>query len=634
MNDQPASAPVTAEFESADRHLHNTMSLQQILFISISGIIGSGWLFAVLAADGIAGPASVISWVLGGVFIIIIALTYAEISSMLPRTGAIVRYPHLSHGAYTGFIMGWAYLISAMAVPAIEAEAVVTYLAGRFPHLGLTMVTSGVTVLAFPNGILLGIALLALFFLINYFGVRLLGQVTLWVTWWKIVIPTLTFLLLFAAFKGSNFTAYGFAPLGVSPIFQSLATAGIIFAYTGFRQGLEYGGEVRNPQRDVPIATVLSVLVAMVIYIALQVAFTGALDFAKAGIHSGDWSKLASSTWSSGPLYSALRASNIALLGAFATVLLIDAAISPAATGWVYLGTSTRAFYGMGVDGYFPRFFQRVNQFRIPWIALLASGVLGLLFFFPLPSWYLLVGFITSSGVLTYIMGGVGLPVLRRTAPNVPRPFRLPGAQVIAPLCFLVATMIFYWAGFSTLSNVFAAVFAGLCLFVWFYAPRQGWISGPTGAALGIVFLVIWIILNKAGGWVLLAAGSHVSHPSFPLYFVLVAGTVSVFTALLWVLSNDEGRQHLNASWWLLAYMFATFLLSYYGEYGPLAKPALAFPTSDIIEIVIGLVAFYWGVASGFATREVQEIVEASTGVQQTVPGSTDLPPQPAGSPA
>ncbi len=630
---EPASVPITAEFEAADRHLHNAMSLQQILFISISGIIGSGWLFAVLAADGVAGPASVISWVLGGIFIIIIALTYAEISGMLPRTGAIVRYPHLSHGAYTGFIMGWAYLISAMAVPAIEAEAVVTYLAGRFPHWGLTTVTSGVTVLAFPTGILLGVALLVLFFAVNYFGVRLLGQVTLWVTWWKIIVPTLTFALLFAAFKGANFTAYGFAPLGVSPIFQSLATAGIIFAYTGFRQGLEYGGEVRNPQRDVPIATVLSVLVAMVIYIALQVAFTGALDFAKAGIHAGDWSKLASSHWASSPLYSALRASNIALLGAFATVLLIDAAISPAATGWVYLGTSTRAFYGMSVDGYFPRFFERVNQFRIPWIALLASGVLGLLFFFPLPSWYLLVGFITSSGVLTYIMGGVGLPVLRRTAPQVHRPFRLPGAQIFAPLCFLVATMIFYWAGFSTLVNVFAAVFIGLTLFVWFYAPRQGWISSQVGATLGIAFLIVWIIVNKVGGWVLLPAGAHAAHPAFLLYFVLVAGTVVLFTALLWVLSNDEGRQHLNASWWLLAYMFATFLLSYYGEYGPLTKPALAFPISDIVEIAIGLVAFYWGVASGFATREVREIVEASAGVQPA-PGSGNLPPHPAGSPA
>jgi amino acid transporter len=339
--------PGVAKFESVDLQLRRTMSLQQLLFLSLGGIIGSGWLFAVLGADAKAGPAALVSWVLGGIFVLLIALPYAEISGMLPRSGAIVRYPHLTHGGYTGFIMGWAYLLAAVSIPAIEAEAVVTYLAGKFTALHLTATAAGVKILTWPNGIVLAVALMVVFFLLNYFGIGLLAEWNRWFVWWKIVIPTLTFLLLFRAFHGTNFSAYGgFAPLGVPPIFQALATSGIVFAYLGFRQALEFGGEARNPQRDVPIATILSVLIGIGLYFFLQLAFTGAVDFAKAGVAPGAWATLTASRWASAPFYDALTSSGIALLGAFAVVLLIDAVVSPAGTGWVYVGTATRTFYG------------------------------------------------------------------------------------------------------------------------------------------------------------------------------------------------------------------------------------------------------------------------------------------------
>jgi amino acid transporter len=613
MSEQGSSHPAgpVAEFEAADRGLHKTMSLQQLLFLSLGAIIGSGWLFAVLGADAVAGPASVISWVVGGVFVLLIALAYAEISGMIPRSGAIVRYAGLTHGAYTGFILGWAYLLSAVSVPAIEAEAVVTYLSTKFAGADLTTTVSGVKVLTWPNGILAAIGLMILFFVVNYFGIRFLSEFNRWITWWKLIIPTLTFILLFFAFKGQNFTAYGgFAPLGASPILQALATSGIVFAYLGFRQALDYGGEARNPQRDVPLATILSVVIAVVIYVLLQLAFTGALNFSNAGIASGAWAKLEGSGWASGPLYSAMNATGIGLLGAFATVLLIDAAISPSGTGWIYMGTSARTVYGLSVTRYLPKVFQRMSRFGIPAPALIAGAVVGAFFFVPLPSWYSLVGFITSATVLTYIMGGIGLPVMRRAAPSLPRPFRLPWAELIAPLSFLAALLIVYWSGFTTLVNVFAAVFIGLAVFAWYYAPNVGWISRQVGALLGIVFAIVWVVVNLLGGWVLntsstAAAGSL----SFPAYYVLFAGTLVVFSVILWALSNEDGRKHIERSAWLLFLLLGTFLVSYIGEYGPLSKPILRFPVSDLMEIVLGLVSYYWAVASGFVTEELRAIV-------------------------
>ncbi len=606
-------------FEASDRKLHHAMSLQQLLFLSMGGIIGSGWLFAVLGADATAGPAAVVSWILGGIFVLLIALAYAEVAGMLPRSGAIIRYPALTHGAFVGFILGWAYSLAAVSVAAIEAEAVVTYLGSKFTGANFTATVSGVKVLTWPNGIVFAVLLMLLFFVVNIVGVRFLSEFNRWITWWKLIIPTLTFLLLFLAFKGTNFTAYGgFAPLGPSPIFEALATSGIVFAYLGFRQALEYGGEARNPQRDVPIATVLSVLIGMVIYVLLQIAFTGALDFHKAGVAPGAWTALKGSSWASGPLYSALNATGIGLLGAFAVLLLIDAAISPSGTGWIYLGTGTRSVYGMSVHRYFPKLFQEINRFGIPWVALVASLVVGCLFFAPLPSWYSLVGFITSATVLTYIMGGLGLPVLRRAVPDMARPFRLPAASLIAPLGFLAAVMIVYWSGFQTLVNVYAAVFVGLCIFVWYYAPNEGWIRRDVGAVLGILFLVAWVLVNKLGGWVLTTSSTAApGSVSFPVYFVLSAATLLLFGAALWWFGNPTGRMHVERSAWLVVMLLATFLLSYYGEYGPLTKPALAFPVSDLVELVIGIVCYYWGVASGFVTAELSEIA----GVPADLPG-------------
>ncbi|HLX39111.1 MAG TPA: APC family permease, partial [Ktedonobacteraceae bacterium] len=201
---------VGAEHESSDRKLRKALSFQDLFFLSMGGIIGSGWLLAVLGADGIAGPAVVLSWIIGGILVLFIALTYAEVAGMLPRSGAIVRYPHLTHGSYTGYMLAWAYFLTAVSVPTIEAEAVVTYASNYIKGLASASVVNGskVTVLTGP-GILFGLGLTLLFFLLNYFGIRLMGKLNTVITWWKFIIPALTFILLFFVFKGSNFTAYG-----------------------------------------------------------------------------------------------------------------------------------------------------------------------------------------------------------------------------------------------------------------------------------------------------------------------------------------------------------------------------------------------------------------------------------------
>lgn len=639
---QPESVTRTApqaSFEAADRHLRKSMGFNSLLFMSIGAIIGSGWLLASNKAAAVAGPAAIVSWVIGGVFVIFIAFSYAEIAGMLPRTGAIVRYPQLTHGAYTGWLIGWTYWLSAIAVPAIESEAVLAYLGGKFPSAHLIHTANGVPgLLSWPNGIGAAVGLMLLFFCLNFFGIRLLSEWNRWFTWWKLVIPIATFCFLFLVFKGTNLTAYhGFFATGTSNMFQALSTTGIIFAYLGFRQALDYAGESRRPQRDVPLATILSVVITMCIYALLQVGFLGALSWHGTGVTPGDWAGLATGSWATTPLYSAMTFAGLGAMLSFAPLLLIDAGISPSGTGWIYMGTSIRTNYGMSIHGYGPRELQRHNRWGIPWVSAIVAFVIGCIFFIPAPSWFTLVGFITDTTVLTYIMGGLGLPIFRKYAPNLPRPYRQPLARFWAPVGFLAAMMIVYWSGFVELTNVYAAVFVGLPLFVWWYMARRGWLrsigplhGGWVGGALGLVFLGGWVYLNRMGGYVFVPTPPSPGSWPFGVYDIALSAAVIFFCACIWLLGNAEARMHITRGLWFIWMLLAVLPLSYYGQFGTLKTPVIPFPWDTLIAVGIGLVAYYWGVLSGFYTDELREIVEGGSAGQASAPYPREPEPHPS----
>jgi amino acid transporter len=608
VGEEPAESAGVASFERSDLELRKSMGLTQLTALSLGAIIGSGWLFAVLDADGVAGPAAVVSWVIGGICVLFIAFTYMEISAMLPRTGALSRYPQLTHGGYAGLLLGWAYLLSAVSVPAIEAEASVTYLSSKFPTIGLVGSTG---IISWPKGVMLAFGFMIFFFVLNFVGIRLLSEVNRWVVLWKLVIPTLTFIFVFVAFRGSNFGSAvgGFTPLGKAPIFEAVATSGIVFSYLGFRQALEYAGEARRPQRDVPRATILSVLIAIVLYTLLQLAFTGAIRWGSMKVKIGSWGLLTKSAWASGPFYRELHAAGIGALAGFAALLIWDAVISPAGTGYVYMGTSVRTFYGMSVQRLLPPGLQKMNRFSIPWPALVASFLVGGLFFIRQPSWYGLVGFITSTTVLTYLWGGAGLMVLRRLAPEWRRPVRLPAPWVLSALGFVAATMVVYWSGFSTLVDVMTAMFLAIVIYLWYYAPARGFMTQSQGLTLGLAFLGVWVYVAAKGGWVLRTAPPVHGSWTFGTYYVAFAAAVVFVTVATWLLSNSEGRTHIERSWWFVFLVLVLFLLSYYGPYGyDVANPVVHFPYATLIAVGIGLVAFFWAVWSGFETDELKEL--------------------------
>lgn len=594
--------------ESADGRLRRTMTLQQVLFLGVGAQIGSGWLFAMLYAAGAAGPAAILSWLIGGALILLVALAWMEVGAALPRSGAIVRYPYLTHGGLTGWIMGLSYWLANVSLPPIEALAVLTYLGSAFPELDLMEVKSGVSVLTWPLGVFAGIGLMGLFYAVNAFGVRLLSETNRWITWWKIIVPSATFVLLLFVFDSANYSVGGFFPQGGGSVFEAVATSGIAFALIGFRGVLDFSGEVVEPRRTIPLGAVGCVLVPLAVYLALQIAFVGAVNWGSAGVAAGDWGALGGSAWADGPLLHALRASSLAALGAFATVLLIDAVVSPAGAGYIFLGSAARVGFGLSIHGYFPRAFQKTNRHGIPWVSVAVSFAVGCLFFAPAPSWYRLAGFISAAMVLSALMAAVCLPVLRRHAPALPRPFRLRAAGFWCPAGFLGAVAMIYWAGFTTLVNLTVVLFAGLAVYGAHYLPHRGWLRRRTGVVVSAGYLAGWCWVSARGGWFLGSDGAAAdgSWP-FAAYYAASCALVAGYCALLWALAGAEGRRHTGRGFWLVFLLLATLGLSYVGEFGPLKH--FAFPVGTLLELAVGLVAYYWGVASGFATEGLREAV-------------------------
>jgi amino acid transporter len=309
------------------------------------------------------------------------------------------------------------------------------------------------------SGIGIASLLMIIFTLVNIVGVKLLSDSNSVTVIWKTAVPILTVIVLVSlTFHGSNFTAGGgFAPFGAHGVFAALP-AGVVFALQGFEQALQVSGEAKNPQRDVSRAIITAMLIGTVVYIALEIAFIGALS--PANLIHGWANPIAKGDF--GP-YASLAAG--AGAGWLAYILYADAFVSPAGTGLIYIGTSARATYAMGRSQVLPKALGRLTVRGVPLWSIVLAFVIGELAFLPFPSWQALVNIVTSATAIMYAFAPVSLSALRLRDPDRPRPYRLPFASVLSPLGFIFANLIIYWGGFDTTLKLLVAIFIGRVLF-------------------------------------------------------------------------------------------------------------------------------------------------------------------------
>src|ERR671934_1863821 len=332
-----------------------------LLWASTGSIIGSGWLFGAQGALAAAGPAAIISWVIGAVAILMLALVHAELGAMYPVAGGTARFPHYAFGGAVGASFGWFSWLQAATVAPIEVMAVIQY-GQHYSFASSWMKLSHGQHVLTGSGVVAAVVLMAIFTAINFLGVRKLAYTNSAATWWKVGVPLLTiFVLGIVNFHGGNFTAAdGFSPYGAKGILSAVSTSGIIFALLGFEQADQLAGESARPKRDIPRAVIMSVIIGAIIYVALQVVFLGALPASQ--IH-GTWAKAAYTTMS-GP-YAQLA--SLVAVGWLATILYVDAVISPGGTGLIYTTSTSRVSFGLSRNGYVPTPYESTNRRGIPW---------------------------------------------------------------------------------------------------------------------------------------------------------------------------------------------------------------------------------------------------------------------------
>jgi amino acid transporter len=450
-------ATVPGVMPAQENQLKRAVGLRGLTLISLGSIIGSGWLLGALTASTVAGGASILSWGLGGLVLALLALVHAELGSTYPVSGGTARFPYMVFGSLGGFTGGWMAFVQAVTIAPIEVEATLGYLNSKFTGLGLINANGTLD----GKGIGIGAGFMLVFTIVNLVGVRWLAETNSIAMIWKLLIPTITiFALLFTVFHSGNFSAGGgFAPFGFHGIFAALPL-GVVFAIEGFEQAIQVGGEAENPQRNIPRAVIGSMIIGTVIYLLLEVAFIGALNPANI---AHNWLHPISGVSAFGP-YATLASS--AGLGWLSTLLIIDSVISPAGTGLVYLGTSSRLSYGLGRNGYFPRAISSISRTGVPLISIVICFIVGMLAFLPFPSWAGLVGLVTSATVLMYAFAPLSLAGLRKADPERPRAYRLPAAQVLCPLAFILANCIIYFAGWSTVFWLYMFIIVGFLIFV------------------------------------------------------------------------------------------------------------------------------------------------------------------------
>jgi amino acid transporter len=543
-----ATAEGTTTLPVGRRGLRREIGFIGLLWASGGSIIGSGWLFGAQEALATAGPAAIISWGIAALAILLLALVHAELGAMWPVAGGTGRFPHTAFGGAVGASFGWFSFLQAATVAPIEVLAVITY-AQHYSFAKHWLKVSGGQHVLTGTGLVVSIGLMALFTAVNFLTVRRLAQANSAITWWKVSIPVLTVIvLLVTSFHGSNFTAAdGFAPGGAAGVLGAISTSGIIFALLGFEQADQLAGEAANPRRDIPRAVIGSIIIGATIYILLQIAFLGALPASKIG-----------NTWAHSPFVNFSGPfANVATavgLGWLATIVYIDAVISPGGTGLIYTTATSRVSYGLSKNGYFPSVYERTTGRGIPWAGLITSFIVGCICFLPFPSWQSLVGLITSASVLMYGGAPLALGAFRSRLPAAERPYEMRGGRFWAPAAFAVANLLILWSGWTT-----------------------DW-------KLGLAILIGYIIL----------------------------GVNQLFR-----LNPVKPEFEVRSAVWLPVYLIGMGLIVYLSDFGPLKNPVFPLWWDIVVTVAFSVGIYFWALHTALPTEKIEALMHREAEIQE-----------------
>ncbi len=489
-------APVDAGYRGpvdAGGHLRRDIGKWPLLFTGLSAMIGSGWLFGAQRAAALTGPAALLAWIIGGGVILVLALLAAELGTMFHVSGGLTRYPQATHGALVGFLASWANWLSIAAAIPLEAVASVPYLRSWPAPWAQTLFAAGT--LTQPGLALAGV-LVVIYFMLNFWGVRLFARMNALITVFKLVVPTATGVaLIVAAFHPSHFTGAGnggFLPYGLSGLLTAVATSGVILAFNGFQSPLNLAGEARSPERAVPFAVIGSVLVGGAIYLLLQAAYlssVGPADLARG------WAAINFSS----PFAQLAIAVNLNWL---ALMLYADAFVSPSGAGITDMATSSRMLFGVQRNGLAPAWIGRISPvYGVPRGALWFNLGVSFVVLYCFRGWNALAAMISVATALSYLMIPISAMSLRRTSPQLRRPLRVRAIGVLGTLAFVLSGELLYWARWPLTAEIIGLMVAPLPIYLWYRRGRKAALLREElrHALWLILFLLLLVAISWAG---------------------------------------------------------------------------------------------------------------------------------------
>lgn len=439
--------------------MKRSISSTALLFTSVSAIIGSGWLFSSYYAATLAGPASLLSWLLGGAVSIIIAFVFGEICSLLPITGFSARVPQFTHGTVVGVVFSCIVWLSYVAFVPAEVQAIIQYISFYFPDV--VTLNGGLTL----HGYGIAAVLMMIVSFINAYSLKWLIDSNSLITILKIVIPiAISAVMLYFHFSWQG-TIHPlnsvFMPYGAHGVFAALTSGGIVFAFNGFKQAAEMAGEAKCPKFALPFAILGSIVICLVIFLLLQAAFLVSLQPSNM---SGGWAHLVLPGKSS-PFAAIISQNGLSFM---LPVLYLCAVLAPLAAGLMYCSSAARSLYGMSKNKYLPPIFQKLSPRGNPIYAVAANFVVGMFMFLHIHGWENMATFLSILVIVTYAVGPVALLALRQQLPGHLRIFNLPFARIWSLVAFYVCTLMIYWCGWKVVFKVslaFLLIFIALILY-------------------------------------------------------------------------------------------------------------------------------------------------------------------------
>ncbi len=441
--------------------LSRDLSLFDITMIGIAGMIGAGIFALTGIAAGIAGPAILLAFLLNGIVATLTGLAYAELGSALPQAGGGYVWIKEAMGKFPGFMAGWvdwaahtiACALYAVTFGAFFAELVISFAGIELPRFILSKASA--------------LAMVSFLAYVNYRGAKESGKLGSLVTLLKVVI-----LIVFAGFGIYKTFTYPDWISSYTPFFPTgftgvLAAMGLTFiAFEGFEIIVQSGEEVKNPERNIPKAIVMSLWTAVAIYILVAFSLLGAIKVnVPSWVYLGKLAEL-----------SLVRvADSIMLFGGY--LILAGGIISTVSAMNATIYSSSRVIFALSRTGYLHKIFSEISRkTRTPHFAIFFSYVI--IAFASLAPIEAVASAASLMFIILFLSVNVSLIVLRLRRPDLRRSFRLPMAYVLSSLAVIFQIVISYYLiahieqGFSVFLITIAWMFLGA--FVYYaYSEKE-----------------------------------------------------------------------------------------------------------------------------------------------------------------